>query len=155
SSEQIQELKDQAENIDYGKAEEYEKKFRHDVMAHVHAYGDVAPSAKGIIHLGATYAFVGDNTDLIQMRDGLLIVRKQLVNVIKKLSDFAIQYKDMPTLGFTHFQPAQLTTVGKRATLWLQSLILDFEELEFFLETRSEEHTSELQSRENLVCRLL
>ncbi len=135
SSEQIQELKDHAENIDYGKAAEYEKKFRHDVMAHVHAYGDVAPSAKGIIHLGATSAFVGDNTDLIQMRDGLLIVRKQLVNVIKKLSDFAIQYKDIPTLGFTHFQPAQLTTVGKRATLWLQSLILDFEELEFFLET--------------------
>lgn len=135
SEDQIQELKEQAENIDYTKAAEYEKKFRHDVMAHVHAYGDVAPSAKGIIHLGATSAFVGDNTDLIQMRDGLLIVRKQLVNVIKKLSDFAIQYKDMPTLGFTHFQPAQLTTVGKRATLWLQSLILDFEELEFFLET--------------------
>ena len=135
SDEQIQELKEQAENIDYTKAAEYEKKFRHDVMPHVHAYGDVAPSAKGIIHLGATSAFVGDNTDLIQMRDGLLIVRKQLVNVIKKLSDFAIQYKDMPTLGFTHFQPAQLTTVGKRATLWLQSLILDFEELEFFLET--------------------
>lgn len=135
SDEQIQELKEQAENIDYTKAAEYEKKFRHDVMAHVHAYGDVAPSAKGIIHLGATSAFVGDNTDLIQMRDGLLIIRKQLVNVIKKLSDFAIQYKDMPTLGFTHFQPAQLTTVGKRATLWLQSLILDFEELEFFLET--------------------
>ncbi len=135
SSEQIQELKDNAENIDYEKAAEYEKKFRHDVMAHVHAYGDVAPSAKGIIHLGATSAFVGDNTDLIQMRDGLLIVRKQLVNVIKKLSDFALHYKNMPTLGFTHFQPAQLTTVGKRATLWLQSLLLDFEELEFFLET--------------------
>ena len=135
SDEQIQELKAQAENIDYDKAAEYEKKFRHDVMAHVHAYGDVAPSAKGIIHLGATSAFVGDNTDLIQMRDGLLIVRKQLVNVIKNLSDFALQYKDLPTLGFTHFQPAQLTTVGKRATLWLQSLLLDFEELEFFIET--------------------
>lgn len=135
SDEQIQELKSNAENIDYDKAAEYEKKFRHDVMAHVHAYGDVAPSAKGIIHLGATSAFVGDNTDLIQIRDGLLILRKKLVNVIKNLSDFAIQYKDMPTLGFTHFQPAQLTTVGKRATLWLQSLILDFEELEFFLET--------------------
>ena len=135
SAAQIQELKDQAENIDYAKAAEYEKKFRHDVMAHVHAYGDVAPSAKGIIHLGATSAFVGDNTDLIQIRDGLLILRKQLVNVIKNLSDFAIQYKDLPTLGFTHFQPAQLTTVGKRATLWLQSLLLDFEELEFFIET--------------------
>ena len=132
---QIAELKSQAENIDYEKAAEYEKKFRHDVMAHVHAYGDVAPSAKGIIHLGATSAFVGDNTDLIQIRDGLLLLRKQLVNVIKNLSDFALKYKDLPTLGFTHYQPAQLTTVGKRATLWLQSLILDFEELEFFLET--------------------
>ena len=135
SDEQIAQLKENAENIDYVKAAEYEKKFRHDVMAHVHTYGDAAPSAKGIIHLGATSAFVGDNTDLIQMRDGLLILRKQLVNVIKNLSDFALKYKDLPTLGFTHYQPAQLTTVGKRATLWLQSLILDFEELEFFLET--------------------
>lgn len=135
SDEQIQQLKDNATNIDYQKAAEYEKRFRHDVMAHVHTYGDVAPLARPIIHLGATSAFVGDNTDLIQMRDGLLILRKKLVNVIKNLSDFAIKYKDLPTLGFTHFQPAQLTTVGKRATLWLQSLILDFEELEFFLET--------------------
>ena len=135
SDEQISQLKDNAEEIDYEKAAEYEKKFRHDVMAHVHTYGDVAPLAKGIIHLGATSAFVGDNTDLIQMRDGLLLIRKQLVNVMKNLADFALQYKDLPTLGFTHYQPAQLTTVGKRATLWLQSLILDFEELEFFLET--------------------
>lgn len=135
SDEQIDELKQNVENIDYTKAAEYEKKFRHDVMAHVHTYGDAAPSAKGIIHLGATSAFVGDNTDLIQIRDGLLILRKQLVNVIKNLADFSLQYKDLPTLGFTHFQPAQLTTVGKRATLWLQSLILDLEELEFFLET--------------------
>lgn len=135
TDEQIAELKANAENIDYVKAAEYEKKFRHDVMAHVHAYGDVAPSAKGIIHLGATSAFVGDNTDLIQIRDGLLILKKKLVNVMKNLSDFAIQYKDLPTLGFTHFQPAQLTTVGKRATLWLQSLVLDIEELDFFLET--------------------
>ncbi len=135
SDEQIAELKANAEDIDYVKAAEYEKKFRHDVMAHVHTYGDAAPSAKGIIHLGATSAFVGDNTDLIQMRDGLLLLRKQMVNVIKNLSDFALKYKDLPTLGFTHYQPAQLTTVGKRATLWLQSLILDFEELEFFIET--------------------
>lgn len=135
SDEQIEQLKANAENIDFEKAAEYEKKFRHDVMAHVHTYGDDAPLAKGIIHLGATSAFVGDNTDLIQMRDGLLILRKQLVNVIKGLSDFAIKYKDLPTLGFTHYQPAQLTTVGKRATLWLQSLILDLEELEFFIET--------------------
>ncbi|GEN75236.1 adenylosuccinate lyase [Chryseobacterium hagamense] len=135
TEEQIAELKANAENIDYDKAAEYEKKFRHDVMAHVHTYGDVAPSAKGIIHLGATSAFVGDNTDLIQIRDGLLILKKKLVNVIKNLADFAIEYKDLPTLGFTHFQPAQLTTVGKRATLWLQSLVLDIEELDFFLET--------------------
>lgn len=135
SDDKISQLKEQAENIDFAKAAEYEKKFRHDVMAHVHTYGDSAPLAKGIIHLGATSAFVGDNTDLIQIRDGLLLIRKQLVNVIKNLSEFAIQYKDLPTLGFTHYQPAQLTTVGKRATLWLQSLILDFEELEFFLET--------------------
>ncbi len=135
TDEQISQLKENAENIDYEKAEKYEKKFRHDVMAHVHTYGDAAPLAKGIIHLGATSAFVGDNTDLIQIRDGLLLIRKQLVNVIKNLSDFALKYKDLPTLGFTHYQPAQLTTVGKRATLWLQSLILDFEELEFFLET--------------------
>lgn len=135
SDEQIIQLKENAEEIDYKKAAEYEKKFRHDVMAHVHTYGDAAPLAKGIIHLGATSAFVGDNTDLIQMRDGLLLLRKQLVNVMKNLSDFALQYKDLPTLGFTHYQPAQLTTVGKRATLWLQSLLLDFEELEFFIET--------------------
>lgn len=135
SEAQISQLKEQAENIDYKVAADYEKKFRHDVMAHVHAYGDVAPLAKPIIHLGATSAFVGDNTDLIQIRDGLQILKKQLVNVIKNVSDFALQYKDLPTLGFTHFQPAQLTTVGKRATLWLQSLLLDFEELEFFLET--------------------
>ena len=135
SDEQISQLKEQVNNIDYQKAAEYEKKFRHDVMAHVHAYGDVAPLAKPIIHLGATSAFVGDNTDLIQIRDGLKIIKKQLINVIKNLSDFALQYKDLPTLGFTHFQPAQLTTVGKRATLWLQSLLLDFEELEFFLDT--------------------
>lgn len=135
SDEQIAQLKENAEDIDYVKAAEYEKKFRHDVMAHVHTYGDAAPLAKGIIHLGATSAFVGDNTDLIQMRDGLLLLRKQLVNVMKNLADFALQYKDLPTLGFTHYQPAQLTTVGKRATLWLQSLVLDFEELEFFIET--------------------
>ena len=135
SEAQISQLKEQADNIDYKVAADYEKKFRHDVMAHVHAYGDVAPLAKPIIHLGATSAFVGDNTDLIQIRDGLQILKKQLVNVIKNVSDFALQYKDLPTLGFTHFQPAQLTTVGKRATLCLQSLLLDFEELEFFLET--------------------
>lgn len=135
SEAQIQQLKDTIEPIDYEKANVYEKKFRHDVMAHVHTYGDVAPLAKPIIHLGATSAFVGDNTDLIQMKEGLEIIQQKMVNVMQKLSDFAEQYKDLPTLGFTHFQPAQLTTVGKRATLWLQSLELDYEELEFRLAT--------------------
>lgn len=135
TEEQIEELKANATNIDYAKAAEYEKKFRHDVMAHVHAYGDVAPNAKGIIHLGATSAFVGDNTDLIQIRDGFQLVKKQLINVINGLGKFAKEYKSLPTLGFTHFQPAQLTTVGKRATLWLQSVLLDLEELEFRIDT--------------------
>ncbi|MBF0597107.1 adenylosuccinate lyase [Faecalibacter rhinopitheci] len=135
TDEQIQELKDNVDNIDYAKAAEYEKKFRHDVMAHVHAYGDVAPKAKAIIHLGATSAFVGDNTDLIQIRDGFQLIKKQIINVINGLGKFAKEYKSLPTLGFTHFQPAQLTTVGKRATLWLQSVLLDLEELEFRIET--------------------
>ncbi|SEF68433.1 adenylosuccinate lyase [Halpernia humi] len=132
---QISELKNNIENIDYKVAADYEKKFRHDVMAHVHTFGDVAPSAHGIIHLGATSAFVGDNTDLIQIRDGLNILKSKVISVMNSLSTFALEYKDLPTLGFTHFQPAQLTTVGKRATLWLQSLLLDFEELEFFIDT--------------------
>ncbi|MBV7440550.1 adenylosuccinate lyase [Weeksellaceae bacterium TAE3-ERU29] len=135
TQEQIDELKANAENIDYEKAAEYEKKFRHDVMAHVHTFGEAAPKAKAIIHLGATSAFVGDNTDLIQIKDGLEIVKEKLVNVIAGLSNFAKKYKDLPTLGFTHYQPAQLTTVGKRATLWLQSVLLDFEELEFRIKT--------------------
>lgn len=135
SQEQIDALKDNAENIDYEKAAAYEKKFRHDVMAHVHTFGDLAPAAKAIIHLGATSAFVGDNTDLIQLRDGMQIVKQKLLNVMASLAKFAREYKDLPCLGFTHYQPAQLTTVGKRATLWLQSVLLDFEELEFRLST--------------------
>lgn len=135
SEEQINELKENVENIDFDKAAKYEKKFRHDVMAHVHAYGDVAPAARPIIHLGATSAFVGDNTDLIQIRDGFELIKKKLVNVIKGLHNFALRYKELPTLGFTHYQPAQLTTVGKRATLWLQSVLLDLEELEFRINT--------------------
>lgn len=135
TDEQIKELKEQATNIDYDVAAAYEKKFRHDVMAHVHAYGDVAPLARPIIHLGATSAFVGDNTDLIQIRDGFQHIKKQLINVIDGLAKFAKTHKDLPTLGFTHFQPAQLTTVGKRATLWIQSVLLDLEELEFRIDT--------------------
>ncbi|CAG0901432.1 unnamed protein product [Cyprideis torosa] len=135
TDEQITELKAQVNNLDLDKAAAYEKEFRHDVMAHVHAYGDVAPKAKGILHLGATSAFVGDNTDIVQAREALLIIKKKLINVLALLRNFANEYKDLPTLGFTHFQPAQLTTVGKRATLWMQSLLLDLEELDFRLQT--------------------
>ncbi|MDK2791830.1 MAG: adenylosuccinate lyase [Deferribacteres bacterium] len=131
SQEQIDEMKLNIENIDFEYAAEMEKKFRHDVMAHVHTFGKVCPKAMPIIHLGATSAYVGDNTDLIVMKEGLDIVLKKLVNVINNIKNFAIKYKDVPTLGFTHYQPAQLTTVGKRACLWLQDFVLDFEELEF------------------------
>ena len=134
SDAQIQELKKFEHDINFETAKEYEKKLRHDVMSHVHAYGDQAVNAKAIIHLGATSAFVGDNTDLIQIKDGLEIIKEKMINLIKSLKDFAHNYRDLPTLGFTHFQAAQLTTVGKRATLWLQSLLLDFEELEFRIE---------------------
>ena len=127
---QIAELKAHVEDIDYDAALAYEKQLRHDVMAHVHAYGDCCPEARGIIHLGATSCYVGDNTDVIIMRDALTLIRQKLVNVIAKLAGFAAEYKDMPTLGFTHFQPAQPTTVGKRATLWMQDLLLDLTEVE-------------------------
>lgn len=131
TDEQIQEMKENIYNIDYELAAKKEAEFRHDVMAHVHTFGTQAPKAMPIIHIGATSAFVGDNTDLIQIKDGLDIIKTKLVNVISEMSKFAMEYKDLPTLGFTHFQAAQLTTVGKRATLWLQSLLLDLEELEF------------------------
>ncbi len=134
TEEQINELKNNIDNINYEIAEKREKEVRHDVMSHVYAYGVQCPSAKGIIHLGATSCYVGDNTDLIIMREALLIVKKKVLNVINFLSKFAIKYKDMPTLGFTHLQPAQLTTVGKRATLWIQELFLDLENLEFVIE---------------------
>ena len=130
TQEQIDELEAHKDDIDYEYAAEMEKKLRHDVMAHVHTYGKVCPKAMPIIHLGATSCYVGDNTDILIMREGLLLIRDKLVNVISKLSEFALKYKDMPTLGFTHFQPAQLTTVGKRAALWLYDLVLDLEEVE-------------------------
>lgn len=135
SDEQIAELKAKVDDIDYALAAQYEKKLRHDVMAHVHTYGDQCPGARGIIHLGATSAYVGDNTDIIQYRQGLLHIRKILVNLIAKLARFAETYKALPTLGFTHFQPAQLTTVGKRATLWLQDLLMDYEDLNYLIDT--------------------
>ena len=131
TDEQIEEMKANIYNIDYELAAKKEAEFRHDVMAHVHTFGTQAPKAMPIIHLGATSAYVGDNTDLIQINDGLDIIKTKLVNVISEMSKFAMANKDLPTLGFTHFQAAQLTTVGKRATLWLQSLLLDLEELEF------------------------
>ena len=126
---QVDEMKAHADDIDYEKAEAYERQFRHDVMAHVHAFGDAAPSAAPILHLGATSCFVDCNSEVIIMKDGLDILLKKLVNVMDKLRAFALKYKDVPTLGFTHLQPAQLTTVGKRATLWLQDLMLDYENL--------------------------
>ena len=129
TQEQIDELKAHAEDIDYARAAEVEKERRHDVMAHVITYGEQCPKANGIIHLGATSCYVGDNTDIILMREALELIRKRLVVVIKELADFADKYKATPTLGFTHFQPAQLVTVGKRASLWLQDLTFDLEEV--------------------------
>ncbi len=133
TDEQIEELKKFKDDINYDIAEAKEKEFRHDVMAHIHAYGEQCPNARGIIHLGATSCYVGDNTDIIVMTEALKLVRKKLLIVIKRLSEFAMKYKDQPTLGFTHYQPAQLVTVGKRACLWLQDLLIDFEDLEFVL----------------------
>lgn len=133
TDEQITEMKANVENIDFEYAAQMERKFRHDVMAHVHTYGECCPKAMPIIHLGATSAYVGDNTDAIVLKEGMEIVRKKLVNVMDNMARFARKYKNTPTLGFTHFQPAQLTTVGKRACLWLQDFVLDFESLEFAL----------------------
>jgi len=133
TDEQIDELKRHKDDINYELAEAKEKEFRHDVMAHIHAYGELCPNARGIIHLGATSCYVGDNTDIIIMHEGLKLLKKKLVAVISKLSEFALKYKDLPTLGFTHFQPAQLVTVGKRATLWIQDLAMDLEEMDFVL----------------------
>ena len=131
--EQVAQLKEHLDDINYDVAEAREKECRHDVMSHVYAYGVQCPNAKGIIHLGATSCYVGDNTDIIIMYEGLELIKTKLVKVISLLRDFAMEYKDMPTLGFTHFQPAQLTTVGKRASLWLWELIMDLENVNFQL----------------------
>ena len=133
TQEQIDELKEHADDINYDVAKERERQVRHDVMSHVYAYGVQCPKAKGIIHLGATSCYVGDNTDIIVMAEALKLVRKKLVNVIAELSGFADKYKAQPTLAFTHFQPAQPTTVGKRATLWTQEFLMDLEDLEYVL----------------------
>ncbi len=133
TDEQIQELEAHADDINYDVARAREKEVRHDVMSHVYAYSQQCPKAAGIIHLGATSCYVGDNTDIIIMTEGLKIVKKKLLNVIKNLADFAVKYKDMPTLAFTHFQPAQPTTVGKRATLWINEFFMDLEDLDYVL----------------------
>lgn len=135
TDEQIKQLMDNRDNINYDVAKEREKVVRHDVMSHVYAYGVQCPDAKGIIHLGATSCFVGDNADIIMIHRALLLVREKLLKAISRLKKFALEYKDMPTLGFTHFQPAQLTTVGKRATLWMYDLLMDLEQLDFVIST--------------------
>ena len=135
TQEQIDELKSHADDINYEVAKERERQVRHDVMSHVYAYGVQCPKAKGIIHLGATSCYVGDNTDIIVMTEALKLVQKKLINVIAELSKFADKYKAQPTLAFTHFQPAQPTTVGKRATLWTQEFLLDLEDLEYVIST--------------------
>jgi adenylosuccinate lyase len=134
TDEQINELKLYKDDINYELAEKIEKETRHDVMSHVHAYGAQCEKAKGIIHLGATSCYVGDNTDIIIYSEGLKLIKKKVLSVISKLSRFAEKYKDMPTLGFTHYQPAQLVTVGKRACLWIMDLLLDIEELDFVID---------------------
>ncbi len=133
TKEQIEQLKQFKDDINYDTAAKKEKEVRHDVMAHVHAYGEQCDKARGIIHLGATSCYVGDNTDIIIMTEALKLVRKKLISVISKLTDFALKYKDLPTMGFTHYQPAQLVTVGKRACLWIQDLQMDLEEIDFVL----------------------
>jgi adenylosuccinate lyase len=133
--EALEQLRAGLDNIDLERAAEYERRFRHDVMAHVHLFGDVAPAAKGIIHLGATSAFIGDNTDLILHREALRLIRARLLRIVGSLARFAQEHRELPTLGFTHFQPAQPTTVGKRATLWIQDFLLDIEEIDFRLQT--------------------
>ena len=130
---QVDELKAHVEDIDYEAARRHEERTRHDVMAHVLAYGDVCPNARGVIHLGATSCYVTDNADILMLRDALTLVREKLLEVIRRLRAFALEYKDLPTLGFTHLQPAQLTTVGKRATLWMYDLCLDLEDLDYVL----------------------
>ena len=131
TAEQVAELEAHVDDIDYAAAARYEKELRHDVMAHVHAYGELCPKAMPIIHLGATSCYVGDNTDIILMREGLILIRDELVRVLANLADFADRYKSTPTLGYTHFQAAQMVTVGKRATLWMNELLMDLDEVSY------------------------
>src|ERR1700722_11357042 len=133
--EQLDELRRHLDDIDFGRADQHERRLRHDVMAHIHTFGEACPTAKDVIHLGATSCYVTDNTDLILMREGLGLLRDRLVGVIDALAQFAAKWRDLPTLGFTHFQPAQLTTVGKRACLWCYDFVLDLHEIEHRLAT--------------------
>ena len=132
---QLQEMRGHLDDVDFVRADFHERRLRHDVMAHIHAFGEVCPGARDILHLGATSCYVTDNTDLILMREGLTLLRDRLVGVIDALARFAERWRDLPTLGFTHFQPAQLTTVGKRACLWCYDFLLDLHEIEHRLET--------------------
>ncbi len=134
TDEQLEEMRAHIDDIDFELAEKKESEFRHDVMAHVHTFGVCCPKAMPIIHLGATSCYVGDNTDLIQMKESLVLLQKKLLALLKIMKDFAMKYRNMPTLGFTHFQPAQLTTVGKRCCLWMQDLLMDYTELNHMIE---------------------
>lgn len=134
TEEQLQEMREHLNDIDFDLAEKKEAEFRHDVMAHVHTFGVACPKAMPIIHLGATSCYVGDNTDLIQLRESLILVEKKLVSLLSIMKQFALKHKALPTLGFTHFQPAQLTTVGKRCTLWMQDLLMDYEAISRLIE---------------------
>ncbi len=144
TKEQIDEMKQYADKINYEVAEAQEKKVRHDVMSHVFAFGEQCPNARPIIHLGATSCYVGDNTDIIIMTEALRLVEKRLAATIAALSQFALNYKDLPTLGYTHFQAAQTTTVGKRATLWIQDLLMDLEDVQHQLENLLEEEREQV-----------
>ncbi len=134
TDEQLEEMRENVENLNLDEAHEIEKQTRHDVMAHIRAFGLKCPGAKGIIHLGATSCFVTDNADLILLKEGMIILRKKIESLLGVLKDFALKYKSLPTLGFTHYQPAQFTTVGKRACLWLQDVLLDYHDLTFLIE---------------------
>ena len=134
TDEQLEELRNNVDDIDFDLAEKKEAEFRHDVMAHVHAYGVKCPKAMPIIHLGATSCYVGDNTDLIQIKESLVLVQDKMLGLLNVMKQFADKYKSLPTLGFTHFQPAQLTTVGKRCTLWMHDLLMDYNDIQNLLE---------------------
>ena len=134
TEEQLQEMREHLHDIDFDLAEKKEAEFRHDVMAHVHTFGVACPKAMPIIHLGATSCYVGDNTDLIQLKESLILIQKKLISLLSIMKEFSLKYKSLPTLGFTHFQPAQLTTVGKRCTLWMQDLLMDYEAIQRLIE---------------------